>query len=175
MATVPTWPTMGIGHILTAADMAAIKAYLDFYVLHQGGLFQAHQAVVQSIPASTDTALTFTSQEIDIDNGHSTITNTSRYTFQTTGWCLLSGAYHSVSGTTDYGAFLRFNGTTKLGYTREPQPSSGDAYNPVGPIVQGVNPGDYVEICARQVTAGALFTSLANSGSVLNIVYLRSL
>lgn len=60
---------------------------------------EARQTVVQSIPTGVLTGLLFNVNDIDTDGGHSTVTNTSRYTGKTAGRYQLAGATSWVSST----------------------------------------------------------------------------
>jgi hypothetical protein len=52
------------------------------------GVFR--NSAVQSIPNATSTVITFDTEDIDSDSGHSLVTNTGRYTAQTPGWYLIT-------------------------------------------------------------------------------------
>jgi hypothetical protein len=60
--------------------------------------FSAFQSVAQSIPVSTWTPLTFTSEVSDTANGHSTVTNTSRYVAPVAGVVAVTGGFNLSTG-----------------------------------------------------------------------------
>jgi hypothetical protein len=174
MATIPTIPSFTVGQILGAASLQQLSTASSFMLTRAGGFFQAHQTVAQSIPIATDTALTFPAEDYDTDGGHSVSSNTSRYTAQTAGVYKVWGAYHSLSANTDYGAFIRVNGTSgAYSYSRAAKPASGDCYLPVAPVEIGLAVGDFVEICVRQTSTGALNTSTSNGGSLFCVEFSR--
>lgn len=93
-----------VPHTWTAGDdatSAAMQTLTDaiLYLLGSatsGGakrpFAQPRQSVAQSLPTTAVwTALTFDAEDVDYDNGHSTVTNTDRYTALTTGWHIVSG------------------------------------------------------------------------------------
>lgn len=148
MATIPTIPGFTVGQLLGAASLQSLADMATFLSAKSGGWFQAHQSVAQSIANATDVAITFPTEDVDTDGGHSTSSNTSRYTAQTSGQYWVSGAYHSTGAATDYGAWIRKNGTGgAFAYSRCARPSSGDCYLPVGPVLVPMTTGDYVEPC----------------------------
>lgn len=168
MATVPAWPTLGVGHILTNADMAAIKAVTDFMMNGVGGVFVGVQATIQSIANATDVALLWDTEEMDTDSGHSTITNTSRYTVQTAGKYRVSGvaSYAASAGGTYRIAKIRVNGATVKAVTPFVTPIAGVVTDvPVGPRILQLAVGDYVELIANQNSGGALNSNIAADGA----------
>lgn len=91
MGTVPTTRTWVPAELVTAAKMNSnVTAVLDWF-LSNLPLFEAVQTVGQTIPTGTWTALTFTSEILDRDGGHSTSVNTSRYVGKTPGWYRVRG------------------------------------------------------------------------------------
>lgn len=54
-------------------------------------VFEGRQTIAQSIATNTPTAITLDVEDVDTDNGHSTSSNTSRYTVQTAGRFQVSG------------------------------------------------------------------------------------
>ena len=67
----------------------------------------------QSLTASVWTATLFDAEDIDAANGHSTTTNTSRYTAVAAGKYRITGAvsFTWASGTADFGVGFRKNGS----------------------------------------------------------------
>jgi len=90
MATVPSFRTWVVGELVTASEMNTnIRDAGNFLIAVP--VFQGRQAVAQSIPNSANTAILLDTEDLDSDNGHSTVTNTSRYTAQTAGWFRVQG------------------------------------------------------------------------------------
>lgn len=90
MATVPTFRTWVVGELVTASFMNTnIRDAGNF--LTAVPLYEGRQTVAQSIPNAANTPVNMDTEDIDTDGGHSTVTNTSRYTVQTAGWWRISG------------------------------------------------------------------------------------
>jgi hypothetical protein len=99
MATVPTYRTWVVGELVTASFMNTnIRDPGNFLI--SSPLFEGRQTVAQSIPTSANTAINLDTEDIDSDNGHSTVTNTSRYTLQTAGWWRISGGVGMTANAT---------------------------------------------------------------------------
>lgn len=116
MGTVPAPRTWVSGEIVTAGYMNTEINTAITWLLSGFPLFRAVQAVAQSIPNTTWTALTWSTEDIDRDNGHSTSVNTSRYTAQTAGRYDCDGLYIvNLTGTNIAAARLAVNGTAVQG------------------------------------------------------------
>lgn len=168
MATIPTYPTLGVGHILTNSDMTGIKTYNDFFKNGSGGLAFLAQGTIQSIPTASDTPLTWDIETLDVDNGHSLVTNTARYTAQTPGWYDIEGVVNfSATGSGYRIGKVRVNGSTVVGQTC----LSAIAVVVGVPVVARtyLTAGQYVEICARQNDAGAINTALSDGSSFMRV------
>jgi hypothetical protein len=87
---IPSTRLFTAGEVETGAYLNSAVTNLGNFMLGKP-IFQAYQSTVQSIANGTFTPITFTSETIDRDNGHSTVTNTSRFTAQTAGWYFISG------------------------------------------------------------------------------------
>jgi hypothetical protein len=95
----PTYRTWTAGEVVTAAYMNSnVRDAGNFFL--SVPVFEGRQTIVQSINNSTSTPITFDAEDVDNDNGHSTSTNTSRYTPQTAGRFQLSGAISWASNAT---------------------------------------------------------------------------
>lgn len=82
MATVPNPRTWTVGELLTAAKMNTdLRDGLNF--LLSKPLCKLRQNVGINIGSAN---ITWPTEVIDRDNGHSTVSNTDRYTVQTAGW-----------------------------------------------------------------------------------------
>ncbi|WP_239404634.1 hypothetical protein [Frankia sp. Cj3] len=156
---IPTVRTWGVSELLTSPKMNEISTALNFMLRVTAGNWPAWLVTAsgtQSIPNATATALTFDLESVDNRNGHSTSSNTSRYTFQETGLYLLGGMVSFAGNTTGERAIaLRYNNTLDIG---------GSSASSVGATDQGlsvltVNPGtagDYIELRAYQGSGGSL-------------------
>lgn len=116
MATVPSPRTWAVGELLTAAKLNTdLRDGLSF--LLGPPLAVLVKNATQSVSSTTFTPLTWEVEQIDRDGGHSTVTNTSRYTCLTAGWYHLHASIRwdsiNFNGETRLGRF-RKNGTTEL-------------------------------------------------------------
>lgn len=85
MATLPSPRTWTSSEQVTAAKLNAdIRDSFNFY--KQPPLARLRKSASQSVPNSTSTVVTWDTEVIDRDAGHSNVTNNSRYTAQTAGW-----------------------------------------------------------------------------------------
>jgi hypothetical protein len=73
------------------------------------------------LTANAYTALTFPKEDFDVASGHSTTTNTSRYTAAASGKYRIAGAVYMAAGGTNASQSLKFrlyiNGTGQTAYT----------------------------------------------------------
>jgi hypothetical protein len=141
----------------------------------------------QTIPnAGAWTSILFPTETVDSYNGHSTSTNTSRYTAQRAGLYLVSG-YVSVAegngGGTNNGyraARLLVNGTTPYaGWTCLPQASTGTTGTGIYAVAlvrMAVN--DFVELqmahTQTNATTGRVVNTAANNCSRMNVVWMAA-
>ena len=137
------------------------------------------QTVAQSIPANVYTPLSFDTEDADTDNGHSVVTNTSRYTAQTAGWYRLYGAVSFVANATGsrYAVWWR-NGSVLAG-SESGGPNLGGTIGvrmPVRTILVQLAVGDYIELVVAQDTAGALNTFVASASvhSTMCVEFVRT-
>lgn len=134
------------------------------------------QTVAQSLTSGTATDINFdtegdTGHADDYDNGHSTVTNTNRYTAQTAGWYYVAGQVGFVGNATG----LRFvqlsvNGTTvqpgsEAGFATVPNAGNIVITTPLRPVYLAVN--DYVTLQGIQASGGALNTLTGNTQSMM--------
>lgn len=127
------------------------------------------QTAAQSVPNATWTAVTFDTEDLDRDNGHSTVSNTSRYTATSPGyfWWAYSLTW-AANATGQRGGRIRTNGTDaqvsavarvlhNAGATFDTGQSGGGAQ-----YMNGTT--DYVELMGFQNSGGALNTNIASDG-----------
>lgn len=124
--------------------------------------FKAIQTVVQSIPNNAFTAITFTTEQIDNMNGHSTSVNTSRYTCQMDGWYNLKGriAFGSPPYTNNRGAQFALNGAVLrgTGVFTAPAPDNDTVVDTS--TYEFLQVGDYIELRGYHITGAALPTTI---------------
>lgn len=158
MATVPVQITWVVGQVVTAAQLNAnVRDAVNFLLAPP--MAELRQTVQQSIPTGgSGAALLFDAEDLDRDNGHSTVTNTSRYTAQTPGWYQGSGGGSSFVGAGRRTFWWNVNGTSlnasEAGLTAGPAATA-----PAARTKQMfMNIGDYLELIMWQDTGGAINT-----------------
>lgn len=173
--TVPSMLTEVPGNFITAAlwnaqvrDLGTFTTGVPF--------FTGYQVATQSIANNTWTAITFDSEYFDDDGGHSTVTNTSRYTCQVAGRYELTGCFVVAFNTTGLrAAKLAKNGTPITGSAVFIQASPSVGTSVLTTIPVQLAAGDYVELNGWQGSGGALSTlASADSGCVLTAKWVHS-
>lgn len=145
--------------VLTWADAAA---YLLGNATSGGSkrpLCVMRQTVAQSIPNNVLTSLLLDVEDVDYDNGHSTVTNTSRYTAATAGW-------HHVDYFSSWAAnatgvrimALAVNGVALNMSQTEIVPTSGAATCIAASRKLNLSVGDFLEVQVQQTSGAALNT-----------------
>lgn len=144
-------------------------------VLANPPLARMRNSTTQSIPNTTDTALTWDTEDWDTVGGHSTSSNTSRYVCQTgyagkyrvscTVW------YAASSGGTFRDVWFAINGTNVNGSSARALPASATIMSVTMETVVSLAVGDYVEAFTRHDSGGALSTSIpfARAQSVFEV------
>lgn len=160
MGTVPSTHTWTPGETVTAALMNQVRDALDF-LLSTRPLFTATQTVAQSVAEGTWTPVTFTSETIDRDNGHSTSVNTSRYTAQTPGYYRVSGTASLIMSSGRLHVTIAKNGTRiPSGVGTDATQSLAVAGFLVEQIVFLNGSTDYVELQCAQSSGAAKDTAV---------------
>lgn len=180
MGTVPSpyTPTAGDdatqARVLTWADAAN---YLLGNATSGGSkrpLVRLEQATPQSIPNNTETAVLFDTESVDYDNGHSTVTNTSRYTAATAGWVVVMGGVTWASNATGVRhATVRSNGTTVRAKEIRTATNGDFTIMTISALVF-LNVGDYIEITCLQTSGGALSITNNFVGSWMALYWLSN-
>ncbi|MEV7584383.1 hypothetical protein [Streptomyces erythrochromogenes] len=134
-------------------------------LLERPPLAVLYQTVVQSVPNGTWGVITFDAEIVDTYGGHSTSSNTSRYTCQYAGWYRVGGrAAFDPNSTGSRGSRVHINGNYIRGAA-----TLGGAGNLSGiPYTEHIlylQPGDYVEIAGGQNSGGSLSTANANEAA----------
>jgi hypothetical protein len=164
--TVPVMPTESPGlYITSALYNASVKGLGDF--LTAPPVFSAYQGTTQAIGNNSFTSATLDTERTDPDGGHSTVTNTSRYTFQVAGWYLALGvaAFANTSTAGSRAAKLLMNGTTAVPSSEQlTLPTTTTASTvPTFALVQA-NVNDYIELQIYQNSGGSLNTAVNLTG-----------
>lgn len=159
--TVPVAVTESPGNYDTAALFNAQVRDLNNFALTPP-MFYGYATTAQSIPGSNVmTALNLDTEVLDADGGHSTVTNTSRYTPTVPGLYLVFGSVGWPSTTAgDRRLQIALNGGGVIG--------SGAAFDPSNAVTSGMQTSgfvtcngstDYIEVMAAQASGGPLSTS----------------
>ncbi|MFG3287251.1 hypothetical protein ACGF3G_00305 [Streptomyces sp. NPDC048179] len=170
--SVPVIASESPGNFLTGALWNAnVKAMGDFLMgSASNGVprFRGYQSTVQSVANNTWTVLTIDTEVYDSDNGHSTTTNTSRYTVQVAGTYLVTGsASFAANATGNRGVRITVNGAAVTGsFVKTGSPDSSGSSG-LATVAQAVcNAGDYIEVQGNQNSGAALNTSAAGDVAV---------
>ncbi|MFF4848010.1 hypothetical protein [Streptomyces sp. NPDC001194] len=166
MATPRTWV---VGEVVTAALMnQEIRDQIT--LLLNPPMAVLKQTVTQNVANGTWQTLTFDSEVIDSYNGHSTVTNTSRYTCQLAGWYRVTGrAAFAINGTGSRGARVHINAAFIQGGAS--LYGAGTLMGiPEATHVLQLAVGDYIEIAGGQNSGGTLATAFVNEGASMMYV-----
>ncbi len=163
--TKATW-TNGVD----ALDSTNLHAYLrdPLAFLMNKPAAELRSSVTQNIPTGAFTPLTFNTEAVDTDpdgvGGHSTVTNTSRYTARYAGWYRCSASVTYATNTTGRrGMRWAVNGTAVPASAVLLPPSGGatSAIAAPGQLIY-LAEGDYLEAQAFQ-DSGVSLATLASS------------
>ncbi|YCK35184.1 hypothetical protein ACNF49_14175 [Actinomadura sp. ATCC 39365] len=149
MATVPVPRTWTVGELLTAAKMNVdVRDSLNFLLAPP--LAVLTKTGIQSVTSGTLTAVTWPTEQVDRDGGHSTSTNTSRYTAATAGYYTF---HHwnewGLASTSGYRRVLfRLNGSTYTHQDGRTSPTTAAVSHLSGMVFMSV--GDYAEVIVDQ-------------------------
>jgi len=177
VATIPTVPTEAPGNFWTSALWNAnILGGLNY--LFAPVRFKGYSSTAQSIASSTtSTVLTLDTEIVDSDNGHSTVTNTSRYTCQTAGLFFVTGsvtfATTSATGTRTLNIFV--NGTSVFGAGNQSAPSGSNGASVFSSTLVQLSVGDYVELACWQNSGSPILTSTSTAiATTMNLIRLSA-
>lgn len=165
MATIPTIPTEVPGNFWTSALWNTnVLGGLNY--LFAPVRFKGYSSTAQSIANSTSsTVLTLDTEVVDSDGGHSTTTNTSRYTAQTAGLYYISGSVcyaTNSAGTRTLQVFQ--NGAGITGSAVQSMPSASNGASVFTATIAQLAVGDYVELATWQNSGtNPLATSTTNA------------
>jgi hypothetical protein len=125
----------------------------------------AYHSTTQSLTSGSATALNMNSERYDTDEGHSTSTDTSRYTVSVPGVYQLGAAVEfAANATGDRRLALRLNGSTIIAEQATRATASGVTRVAVARTWRLAD-GDYVEAVATQDSGGSLNTGNATAGT----------
>jgi hypothetical protein len=161
---VPSTKDFGSG-VLTSSELNTYIRDPIKWGLEDRPHFVGRSTVAQSIPNNTWTPLLLEIEDDDNRDGHSTTTNTSRYTMPESGWYDLAGSASFASNATGFrGVAFIINGSiTNFYWPTQVPPVNGNvtALSIAGD--QYFTAGDYVEVAAYQNSGAGLNTNTAGS------------
>lgn len=168
----PTMPTEVPGNFNTASLFNQSVAGLGNFVLAPP-VFSGYQTVTQSAANNTPIALTLDTESLDSDGGHSTTTNTSRYTATVAGTYLVLGSVAWASNATGLRtALIKLNGNSVRGSQIVSAPVSGAQWSGQCWAVVSMNGStDYVEVWSNQTSGGTLSTYSGSDSASAMAVY----
>jgi hypothetical protein len=160
MTSVPSPATVATGDFLSSALWNTnVRDGMNF--LLSPVRFKGYASSSQSLSTGTTaTPLLLDSELVDSDGGHSTSTNTSRYTCQTAGLYFVSGSVcfaTNSAGTRTLTIFV--NGAAVFGAGNQSMPSATNGASVFSSTVVQLAVGDYVELTAWQNSGSTLATS----------------
>lgn len=123
---------------------------------------QLRQTSGTSIPSGSFTAVTWDTEDSDVENWHSTSSNTSRITPNIAGTLIVAWSVSTGTTTSWATTELRLNGGATVAYGGNQNPGPvGGAWHLTGFARVTVNgTSDYVEVFMGQGTAGSLTTDV---------------
>jgi hypothetical protein len=157
---VPSIPTLAAGGRLTVPRIV--------FAFGQAPAAKLRQTIAQTLINGTPTALTFTTEDLDTDpdgiGGHSTSSNTSRYTARYPGWYRLGGGATFVSNATGVRLLSwAVNGTNVAGSdVLVSAVSSNTTRVAARADLIYLAEGDYLELRVYQSSGGNLDTRVTN-------------
>ncbi|MEU9002586.1 hypothetical protein [Streptomyces sp. NPDC048551] len=133
------------------------------------------QTVTQSVANGAWAVLTFDTEITDPNGGHSTSSNTSRYTCQYAGWYRVTGrAAFATNATGSRGARIHKNGSFIQGAANLAGAGTLNGISEVSHILS-LAVGDYLEVAGGQNSGGSLSTSYAGeAASMMYVEWIRA-
>jgi len=164
---VPTIASESPGNFITGALWNAQVGGIMQWLIGSGSnglpMFFGYQGTAQSIGSgTTGAAITIDTEVIDTDGGHSTVSNTSRYTCQVAGYYLVWGCVSWVTNATEERiTYYQKNGAVIVGGSSvqaNPVTSSHATVIPGTIMILPMSVGDYFEVWGSQVSGSSLNT-----------------
>lgn len=165
MTAVPAPPTFVNLTTLTLAELNALVAAISFNL--NPPIARLRQTSAQSLTNGAPTAITMDTHDEDSVNGHSTSSNTSRYTAVYAGWYRVSGGVsYAVNSTGVRAAYWYVNGSVING-SEAMGPSSTAVFHSTSArsTLVYLNVGDYVELYGYQTSGAGLNTAVSGQSS----------
>lgn len=175
MATVPT-PTTWVPGLVTSTMMNAGIRDPAAFILSNKPLYLTVQSVAQTLTSSFWFPITFHTEVIDRDAGHSTVTNVSRYTGKTAGWYMVTITVAVAISSDNLVCCIAKNGSRLAGScstavgTAGPGVSAATSSFPV--FLNGTT--DYVEAQGFKSQAGSHDTALGDINSSMSVEWISN-
>lgn len=161
MTAVPVTRTFVAGEVVLASHFNTnIRDVLNF--LLNPPIFQGRQTSSQTFTTGVEAAVTLDVEDVDSAGGHSTVTNTSRYTAVYPGWYWPgSGTSYVANATGGRNAAYKVNGTNvNAGGVTVPGQATLSTRVPGRGMLVFLNVGDYIELWGYQSSGGNLGSSV---------------
>lgn len=160
--TVPTVVSHIPSDLITAADYNNGPSATNTF-LTAPPIFMGYNSATQSLVNGTITVLALNTELVDSDNGHSTVTNNSRYICQVAGWYAASGvACFAANATGSRKVSILRNGFAVDGATSQYAAAlAGLTCVPTPTVLVQLQVNDYLEVWMTQNSGGSLSTSNA--------------
>lgn len=168
--TIPS-ATLAVGDQGTAAWSNQVGSGVG--ILAAPPIMQCTSTALLTLTTGTNAPVLFGSNTVDTYAGHSTVTNTDRYTAQLDGWYLIIGQVSFVANATG----LRFvtigkNGTAQAASLVAAVPTATAAVVVEASWLLQLATNDYATVIAQQTSGGNLNTSA--SGSSMQAIWLHT-
>lgn len=169
--TVPQSLTEVPGNYVTSAwQNAQVKALNDFLAgSGTNGVprFKGYASTGQSIAtgSGTDVPVTLDTEDYDSDNGHSTSTNTSRYTIQVAGvYTVMATASFPTNSTGNRKLGINVNGGNARGGVFQGPAMASNSWSACVCVEQAFVVGDYIELVVWQTSTISLSLNAGGGG-----------
>lgn len=162
MTAIPATRTWTAGEVVTDTMFNSnIRDVLNFLLAKP--IFRARQTVAQTLTTSVNTALTFTTEDVDSAGGHSTSVNTSRYTGVYPGWYNPSGGPSFENNATGVRVSDWAKNGTIIDACRDLRPAVSGFVHSSSSRVEKIflNVGDYIEHYVLHTRGSNLLTNVA--------------
>jgi hypothetical protein len=155
--TIPSIASHITSDLITAADYNNGPAASNTF-LTTVPIFMGYSSAGQTLTNNVAAAIALDAELVDSDNGHSLVTNNSRYTAQVTGWYAVSGVVSFAANATNVRlSCIRTNGSVFPGAVAEwPAASAGVTCVPTNVTLVPLAVNDYVELVGFQNSGGSL-------------------
>lgn len=177
--TVPSVPSVNPNQLISASlwNTQGPKAMSDFYV--SPPLFRGISTVAIPTTSGTWTAMPLQTTLIDSENGHSNVTNNTRYTCQVAGWYLVCGFaawQNSTAAATKIDVAIWLNGNMVSSSEQSYNKLANDFGSAATETILQLNVGDYIETQGRQASGSTVNTWVggADLQPLMNVFWIHS-